>query len=95
MMIIIIMVIIGYPNPDHFTNEDAMRLLKKKLFGVIVSNKGVAEEDRWEKQILHIWVQNSNEALMLSKCYQALHPKLRSNTIIIITIAGNHKWIFS
>jgi hypothetical protein len=38
-----------------FTPEDARWLLYKKLNGVNISTVGVVREDRWEKQILHLW----------------------------------------
>ncbi|KAH7830178.1 putative Signal transducing adapter molecule 2 [Monocercomonoides exilis] len=86
---------VGYPRPGDFSEDQAVSLLKKKLFGIKVSTVGVAEEDKWERQLLHIWVQDKQQANFISGAYQSLHPKLRGDTIVIVTIAGNHKWIFS
>jgi hypothetical protein len=40
-----------------FQQEDAIRLLRKKLYGVIRSTEGVYHHHRWEKQILHVRFQ--------------------------------------
>ncbi|KAA6383904.1 MAG: putative Signal transducing adapter molecule 2 [Streblomastix strix] len=80
--------------PNDFTEEKATVLLGKKLFGVCVSNIGVREEDKWERQILHCWSQTPAQAQMMQNAFESFHPRLREKTIIIFTIAGNHKWIF-
>eukprot|EP00770_Monocercomonoides_exilis_P013670 MONOS_13615.3-p1 / transcript=MONOS_13615.3 / gene=MONOS_13615 / organism=Monocercomonoides_exilis_PA203 / gene_product=Signal transducing adapter molecule 2 / transcript_product=Signal transducing adapter molecule 2 / location=Mono_scaffold00854:12729-19094(+) / protein_length=1847 / sequence_SO=supercontig / SO=protein_coding / is_pseudo=false len=78
---------VGYPRPGDFSEDQAVSLLKKKLFGIKVSTVGVAEEDKWERQLLHIWVQDKQQANFISGAYQSLHPKLRGDTIVIVTIA--------
>lgn len=38
-----------------FREREVMRLLKKKLSGVVASTQGVYNAWRWEKQILHVF----------------------------------------
>ena len=86
---------VGFPRASRFNEADAEELLTKKLVGICASTMGVTDEDRWERQILHIFAPAPNVALVIHKTYQTLHPKLRANTIVIITVAGMHEWIFS
>ena len=46
-----------------FNDEDGVRLLTKKLDGVICSSKAVLKQYRWKKQILHIWAETKETAL--------------------------------
>ncbi|KAH7822179.1 putative Signal transducing adapter molecule 2 [Monocercomonoides exilis] len=86
---------VGHPRPEDFTEEMAVSLMQKKLFGIRVSSLGVGDGDKWERQVLHIWSQSVNEGVMLLKAYQCLHPGLRGDTIVICSIAGNLKWLFT
>ncbi|KAK2953740.1 putative Signal transducing adapter molecule 2 [Blattamonas nauphoetae] len=86
---------VGFPSSSDFGPSDAQALLSKKLFGICVSNVGVSGEEKWERQILHVWCQNSETAKILQDVYYTLHADLRSNSLLLITVAGNHDWIFS
>ncbi|KAK2943217.1 putative PE-PGRS family protein [Blattamonas nauphoetae] len=86
---------VGFPKPENFDIGQAASLLKKKLFGICVSSVGVEDDDKWERQLLHVWCQSPSNALLLRDAYSALHESLRGDTIVILTIAENHKWIFS
>ncbi|KAH7831932.1 putative Signal transducing adapter molecule 2 [Monocercomonoides exilis] len=86
---------VGFPSETDWSESDAVELIQKKMIGVCISSKGACERDEWERQILHIWVQRPEAARMLMHAYHALHPALRANTVVICTVAGNHKWIFS
>lgn len=85
---------VGHPNPEDFTEKMAFDLLTKKLFGVFTSSIGVTDEDKWERQILHIWAQTEKTALNLRHAYQCIHPLLRGDTIVICTVSGNENWIY-
>lgn len=78
-----------------FTTEDAMRLLKKKLFGVVASSEAVIDEHRWEKQILHVWAETDYIADIVERVYETdIGEEFKANTIVIVTIARDAKWIF-
>eukprot|EP00761_Pharyngomonas_kirbyi_P006922 gb/GECH01006931.1/.p1 GENE.gb/GECH01006931.1/~~gb/GECH01006931.1/.p1 ORF type:complete len:186 (+),score=38.43 gb/GECH01006931.1/:1-558(+) len=70
-----------------FTREHARSLLIKKLFGIIVSTENVVDRHRWEKQILHIWAPTKRIAKMVRAEYRHLKSDIRSNTIVIVTVA--------
>ena len=78
-----------------FDKEDAMRLLEKKLYGVVASTKAVIRKYRWKKQILHIWAENTQIARILEDVYyNDISDELKSNTIVVITVCENANWIF-
>ena len=77
-----------------FFEKDAFTLLRKKLFDILVSTRWVVDEDAWERQILHVFVQNQEIQVICKHVYQSLHPIIRADTIVICTVAGNENWIF-
>mmetsp|Transcript_20276 Transcript_20276/g.77621 ORF Transcript_20276/g.77621 Transcript_20276/m.77621 type:complete len:283 (-) Transcript_20276:287-1135(-) len=79
----------------RFTEEDATRLLSKKLYGVVESTKAVIAPYKWKKQILHVWAQNNQIADMLRAVYDTLIPsEMQSNTVVVVTVAKNADWVF-
>jgi hypothetical protein len=77
-----------------FTEADGLRLLNKKLFGVIESSRCVIEEHGWERQILHIFAEKDYIADILRDCLNQIDPELISNTIVIVTVCKNAPWLF-
>lgn len=77
-----------------FTEEDALRLLNKKLFGVIESTRCVIEEHSWERQILHIFAEKDYIADVLHDALNQVDPDLLSDTIVIVTVCKNAPWLF-
>lgn len=76
----------------EFTEEDAYRLLTKKLRGVVQSTKNSME--KWEKQILHVWTTSKDTANTLARVYHALESDVTSNTVVMVTVSTNAKYIF-
>jgi len=81
-------------HPDDFLPTDAEALLSKKLSGVNISSEGVDPRDSWERQLLHIFAQSDAIARTLYETFTAMSSELRSNTIVICTIAPDDRWIF-
>jgi len=78
-----------------FEVQDAIKLLNKKLYGVIASSKAVIPEQRWDKQVLHIWAQHDYIYEVLCDAYENfIDDQLKSNTLVVITVAENAPWIF-
>ena len=48
-----------------YTREEGIRLLKKKLEGLVISKETVCGEQNFYQSILHIWVPNINVANLL------------------------------
>lgn len=76
-----------------FTEEDAMKLLSKKLRGVNESTKGVVSQT-WEKQILHIWAQEEYMSDILWNVYERMSDEVKSNTLVVTTVCKNAGWMF-
>ena len=76
----------------EYCDEDAQRLLNKKLGGVNQSTRNSLE--KWTKQILHIWVPNSHTANILAMVYLQLPHEVRSNTIVLITRTTKSSFIY-
>lgn len=77
-----------------FTLQDGVRLLTKKLHGVNVSSANVLRVHGWTKQILHVWAINEQVAQQLFAAYNHMSPELKSNTLVVITVAATAPWIF-
>ncbi|XP_077985790.1 AAC-rich mRNA clone AAC4 protein-like [Glandiceps talaboti] len=77
----------------HYEAEDAEKLLRKKLNGVINASRNSLEN--WSKQILHVWASSSHVANIIAKTYKNLPNDVTSNTIVLITTANRKSTIFS
>jgi len=79
----------------EFDMDDAERILTKKLSGVIDSTRNACGQDKWQKQILHLWAQYEGTVDVLRRCYDKVIPDhLKSNTMVIVTVCENCEWIF-
>lgn len=93
--------------PDHdirkyrgpFTEKDAQELLKKKLEDIAVATTNQKQLDhfnpKWEKEILHVWVQNEETANIVSRVATDLLAKHRYNTLVVISKAETSDFIFT
>jgi len=74
------------------------RLIMLRLFpactGVNMSSRDVVERDAWSKQILHVWAPSASVARTVREEALQMDATLRSNTIIIITVATGAPWMF-
>lgn len=77
----------------EFTEEDAERLLNKKLKGVIQSTRNAI--DHWQKQLLHVWATSHRVANIVSKVYSSVPENLKANTVVMVTIAHDTSEIFT
>jgi len=80
---------------QKYTRSDAERLLKKKLFGVIMSSQNVMREDGWIKQVLHVLTPNQAIADLLEQVFYTFSPELISNTVLLQTVCPNMPWLFT
>lgn len=62
----------GYPKVEHFTLEDAIKLLNKKLYGLIVARNCVDDKHSFFKSILHVWAQSETIANLLRQAFNSL-----------------------
>jgi len=78
---------------DTFTEDDAFKLLSKKLHGVNESTRGVVSQ-RWEKQILHVWTQQEYMSEILWNTYEKMSEEIKNNTLVVVTVCKDAEWIF-
>ena len=84
-----------YVNDALFTERDAHRLLTKKLDGLNIATSNVSKEDRWTKQILHIWVKSLSVAQTLYEQYLQLPDEVRQNTVVLVTMSSQYDCVFT
>jgi hypothetical protein len=77
-----------------FTLDDATKLLEKKMHGVIMSTQGVSRSQRWNRQILHVWVEHEYMRELIEQAYAQLSAEVKSNTVVMVTTVSNAKWLF-
>eukprot|EP01064_Diplonema_japonicum_P035899 TRINITY_DN78_c2_g6_i1.p1 TRINITY_DN78_c2_g6~~TRINITY_DN78_c2_g6_i1.p1 ORF type:complete len:366 (+),score=32.83 TRINITY_DN78_c2_g6_i1:279-1376(+) len=77
---------------EHFCPEDARRLLRKKLEGVVKSTKTVLFPE-FRRQILHVWCKSKRIAELLEKEYYRLRSAVRSNTVLFVTVCET-EWLY-
>lgn len=81
-----------YGSEAVFTNEDAHLLLRKKLRGIKQSSRNSLV--KWEKQILHVWVHDQRVVGVLRQAWAEIEDELKTNTVVLLTIARNSMELF-
>lgn len=95
--------------PGRFTLDDAVRLLKKKLYGLIVSRNGVTKKCKFYKSILHIWAASQDIADRLTEAWNDGHVDIsefgldiKGIVVVMITVCSDptlylnqyhHEWL--
>lgn len=92
----------GYPSPDAFTEEDAIRLCRKKLNGLVVARAGIVPSVGYCRSILHCWCQTQQIADLMSASFKQFiaesDEEARAsfdNIVVLLTVAGNTPEIFT
>ena len=76
----------GWPPEDPYTIDDALDLLEDKLADIPLSTANVAEEDAWEKQILHVMAYASGHADSIESAWLELGDDLLGDTVLMVTV---------
>lgn len=89
----------GFPSPRKFTYNDAVELINKKLYGLIVARNGVIKEQRFYRSILHIWCQTFRIAALVKKAFKNLESydfglNVKTDIAVFLTVC-NHKCIYT
>lgn len=84
----------GYPNSLKFTYDDAIALLNKKLFGLIISRNSVVKSQTFFKSVLHVWCQNHRIANLLEEAYATINLedyglKVKGSVIVLLTVCSD------
>ncbi|KAF9292343.1 hypothetical protein BGZ68_007358 [Mortierella alpina] len=76
-----------------YRRAECRQLLWKKLSGILASSRNLVNE-RFFKQILHVWVPNGKVARTVQATYKSLPTEVTRNTVVIISVV-NAPWVFS
>jgi hypothetical protein len=77
---------VGWPREAPYPPEDADRVLRGKLEGILESTTNVSDSHRWVKQILHVFAYSEAHATVLETAWQAIPADLRADTVVIATV---------
>lgn len=81
----------GYPTSGCFCDRDAIRLLEKKLYGLVVARSGVWDNETFYKSILHVWCQSKRIAKLMILAYeQHIDDDLKDNIIVLLTVTTSN-----
>lgn len=73
------------PSSQMYTTMDAKTLLETKLAGINRSSMRVLAQDKWVKQILHVFASNQQQHDAVVQAYPTIDPSLRADTIVLLT----------
>jgi len=76
----------GFPDPSHFSEDDADKLLKKKINGLMVARDGVIDKYNFDKCILHVWCESQRIADIIKYRYSLLDLDIKEDIIILLTV---------
>ncbi len=73
------------PEPLTMTDAEVRDQLVKNFESIKASSARVAAEDKWEKQILHVWVPTATYYDAVKRVLPTIDDATKSNTIVLIT----------
>jgi hypothetical protein len=73
------------PPSMGLTDDDVRALLEKKLEGINQSSARVLPEDRWVKQILHVFAVDEEAAAAVGRALPAIDVATRADTVVLVT----------
>ncbi|KAI9494191.1 hypothetical protein BDB00DRAFT_871714 [Zychaea mexicana] len=74
----------SYWRKKEYTRQDAVKLLTRKLRGILESSENIANAS-FDKQILHVLAMSGHHAAQVKRACKRLSQDLKSDTIIFIT----------
>jgi hypothetical protein len=84
----------GFPYESSFDLQQADKLLRKKINGLVLARNGISERDSFYTAILHVFCQSNRIKNVLYRAFKTLEPDLRDNIILIATVAENADYLF-
>lgn len=77
-----------------FTYEDAERLVRKKLKGLIVARNSMASEHRFNKCILHVIAQSPHSGRMMIEALRAAMGTFEDELVAVVTVVRKFDDVF-
>jgi hypothetical protein len=83
----------GYPDEKMFDEQSASYLLKKKLYGLIVSRNATSERHSFYRSVLHVWCQSQRIAQLVQEAFSALDLDdfgldIKGTVILVLSICS-------
>ena len=82
------------PQSQPFPDADVKALIEKKLEGINQSTRRVKPEDKWVKQILHVFAANKAQADAVSRVLPTIDAAIRANTIVLLTQTSGGGFVY-
>ena len=73
------------PSSQTLTDADVKALLEKKLVGINRSSMRVLPQDKWVKQILHVFSINKAATDAIARTLPTIDVAIRADTIVLVT----------
>ena len=73
------------PPSQPLTDADVKALLEKKLEGINRSSMRVLPQDKWVKQILHVFSVNKAATDAIARTWPTIDAAIRADTIVLVT----------
>jgi len=73
------------PASQPFPDADVKALIQKKLEGVNRSSERVLPQDKWVKQILHVFAATKAQADAVVRVLPTIDASIRADTIVLLT----------
>ncbi len=84
-----------FPPTKLYTEQEATKLLTKKLKDIPLSASNADPKDAWVRSILHIIAYNKQHADTVETAYQKLDNSIKSNIILMVTVTdGKDDYIY-
>lgn len=86
----------GFPTHLDFTDKHALALLRKKLFGLIVSRNSVVDKHSFYKSCVHILCQSQHVADTLQRVYASLDINdfglnVKCDLVLLLTVCDSQE----
>lgn len=86
---------VTFPITDPLSVGQAEAILTGELNDITASSQNVAEEDRWAKQVLHVFVPSVANADAIKAAYATLDSLLKGDTIVMVTLTeGDDSFLY-
>lgn len=84
-----------HPDPTLFDQEEADRLVEKKLSGLVIARAGITKRQRHTHALLVIWTQNAEIEKMVARAFERVVADPSYDEVALYTIvATDSPWLF-
>lgn len=89
---------VSYPFTQEFSYDNAITLLNKKLYGLIVARNSISDKHMFHRSILHIWCMSAQTAHNIKKAHEEIVRqdinRTYDNVYVICTVCP-HVYIYN